>query len=297
MTALLLGFPDYRAPAQRLARAAGLPWAEVGLHHFPDGESRVRLPARMPEQVVLCQSLNRPNDKLVELILAAGAARQQGARRITLVAPYLCYMRQDKAFQPGEAVSQRIVGAVLANWFDALITVDPHLHRVARLELAVPVKPALALTASAEMSTFLAARLETPLLIGPDAESRQWVAAIARERGLEYCVADKARLGDREVRVTLPSGHYQGRQIVLVDDMVSTGRTLEAAARALAPQRPAGISVLVTHALFVDDALERLHRAGVDAVWSSDSIPHPSNRFELDSLLARALRRVVVDRP
>ena len=297
MTALLLGFPDYRAPAQRLARAAGLPWAEVGLHHFPDGESRVRLPARMPEQVVLCQSLNRPNDKLVELILAAGAARQQGARRITLVAPYLCYMRQDKAFQPGEAVSQRIVGAVLANWFDALITVDPHLHRVARLELAVPVKPALALTASAEMSTFLAARLETPLLIGPDAESRQWVAAIARERGLEYCVADKARLGDREVRVTLPSGHYQGRQIVLVDDMVSTGRTLEAAARALAPHRPAGISVLVTHALFVDDALERLHRAGVDAVWSSDSIPHPSNRFELDSLLARALRRVVVDRP
>jgi ribose-phosphate pyrophosphokinase len=289
---VLLGFPDYRAPAQRLARAAGLPWAEVDLHHFPDAESRVRLPARLPEHVVLCQSLNRPNDKLVELILAAGAARQQGARRITLVAPYLCYMRQDKAFQPGEAISQRIVGAVLANWLDALITVDPHLHRVARLEEAVPVKSALALTASAEMSAFLAARLEAPLLIGPDAESRQWVSAIAGERGFEYCVADKARHGDRAVRVTLPTGDYQGRQIVLVDDMVSTGRTLEAAARALARHRPAGISVLVTHALFVDDALKRLHAAGVDAIWSSDSIPHPSNQFELGSLLARALRQI-----
>jgi len=263
------------------------------VHRFPDGETRVRLPARLPEQVVLCRSLDRPNEKLVELILAAGAARQGGASRLTLVAPYLCYMRQDKAFQPGEAVSQRIVGTVLANWFDALITVDPHLHRVAHLETAVPVKPAQALTATAQMSAFLAGRLEAPLLIGPDAESRQWVAAIARERGLEYCIADKARLGDREVRVTLPAGDYRGRRIVLVDDMASTGRTLEAAARALAPYQPAGISVLVTHALFVDDALKRLHEAGVDAIWSSDSILHPSNAFELDGLLARALQLII----
>ena len=136
---LVLGFPEYAGQGRRLAAAAGLDYADVGIHHFPDGESRVRLPPRLPSRIVFCRSLHRPNDKLVELALAAHTARELGAERLTLVAPYLCYMRQDKAFAPGEAVSQRIAGALIADWFDELITVDPHLHRTLSLEQAVPV--------------------------------------------------------------------------------------------------------------------------------------------------------------
>ncbi len=286
--ALLIGFPEYRGPAQRLARALGLSYAEAEIHRFPDGESRLCLPERVPEHVILCRTLDRPNDKLVDLILAAGTARRLGAGRITLVAPYLCYMRQDKAFHPGEAISQQIIGSLLANWIDTLVTVDPHLHRIDRLEEAVPAEQTVVVTAADSMSAFLLERLENPFLIGPDEESEQWVSAIARQSGLEFCVGRKERLGDHEVRMTLPSCNYQGRNIVLVDDVVSTGHTLDAAVKALVANRPASISILVTHALFVDDALERLQATRVGKIWSSDSIPHSTNCLQLADLLALA---------
>ena len=111
--------------------------ATVDIHRFPDGESRLALPPALPEAVLLFRSLHDPNAKLTELLIAAGGARALGARQLALVAPYLCYMRQDKAFVPGQPVSQRIIGALLAQHFEAVLTVDPHLHRVATLAEAV----------------------------------------------------------------------------------------------------------------------------------------------------------------
>ena len=96
---LLLAFPDYCHQSQRLAAELNIPFESVEVHRFPDGESLIRLPTALPEHVILCRSLNRPNDKLIELLLFAKTARELGAKRITLVAPYLCYMRQDKQFQ------------------------------------------------------------------------------------------------------------------------------------------------------------------------------------------------------
>ena len=112
---MLLGFADYRHQAAALAEALALPCREVALHRFPDGESKVTLPSTLPERVLICRSLDRPNDKLIELLLTARTARLCGARQLILIAPYLCYMRQDKAFHPGEAVSQTLVGAFLAD--------------------------------------------------------------------------------------------------------------------------------------------------------------------------------------
>jgi ribose-phosphate pyrophosphokinase len=286
---MVLGFPDYSCPARSLAATAGLAYAEINLHHFPDGESRLRLPDSMPERVVICRSLNQPNEKLIELAFAASTARELGAEQITLVAPYLCYMRQDKAFHRGEAVSQLIIGRFLANWFDGLITVDPHLHRVHHLNDAVPVAKTNVLKATEAMAAFLDGRLDDPLLLGPDRESEQWVAAIAQRNQLDFHVASKIRFGDSDVQVNLPDADYRGRNVVLVDDVASTGRTLEIASRNLLACQPASINVMVTHALFVDDALQRLKNAGVSQVWSCDSIIHPTNEIALAESLGQAL--------
>lgn len=286
---LVLGFPDYRVEAGRFAAAACAELAEIDIHRFPDGESLVRLPERLPDEVVFFTSLDRPNARLVELELAAGAAYELGAARLILVAPYLCYMRQDKAFHPGEAVSQRIIGEFLARRFDTLVTVDPHLHRTRNLEEAVPVRRAVTLTAAAAMAAALAERGDAPLLIGPDAESEQWVAHIARLAGLDYGVAHKHRHGDRDVDITLPGIDVAGRSVVLVDDVASTGQTLVEAALALAARQVESVSVMVTHALFVGDALERLAAAGVTRIASTDSIRHSTNRIELADLLAAGL--------
>jgi ribose-phosphate pyrophosphokinase len=286
---LVLGFEDSDQQAAGLAAALDAPRACIDVHRFPDGESRLRLPTSLPEHVILCRSLHYPNEKLVELMLAARSARALGARQITLVAPYLCYMRQDKAFHPGEAISQRIIGAFLARRLDALVTVDPHLHRVGRLDDAVPVPRAVATTAVPLMAEWLAGREGRPLIVGPDAESEQWVGRLASAGEQDYCVASKDRLGDRDVRITLPERDYRGREVVLVDDVASSGRTLAEAARQLEGRGAASVSALVTHALFADDALEHLNSAGVREIVSTDSIPHPSNLLRLDRLLAKAL--------
>jgi len=286
----VLGFADYRAQGETLAAALGVPFALVEVHRFPDGESKVTVPGPLEDEVILCRSLDHPNDKLIELLLAARTARELGARKLTLVAPYLCYMRQDIAFNPGEAVSQRIIGSWLAELFERVITVDPHLHRIDHLEQAIPGREAIALAATEPMGEFLAANTRSPLLVGPDAESEQWVRAIAEPAGLEFIVAHKKRLGDREVTVTLPDCDYRGHEVILVDDMISTGRTIADVARQLKQAGAETIHCLVTHALFASDVDELLHRAGVEKIWSSDSVTHPSNAVSLSTLLTKAIR-------
>ena len=289
---IVLGFASYRDPAKRLAESANIPYSEIEIHTFPDGESRVRLPASLPKKVIVCLTLDHPNEKLVDLILVASTARRLGVRHLTLVAPYLCYMRQDKEFHPGESISQIIVGELLANYFDAVVTVDPHLHRVHSLEQVFPDTTCVTLTATKPMSTFLGDTMENPLLLGPDEESEQWVASIAADNGYDYAVAKKKRTGDYSVEVELPKINYQGREVVLVDDIASSGRTLADAAKKLNAANAGSISVLVTHGLFAEGALEQLQKSGVKNIWSTDSVLHPSNCIHLDALLAESLAMV-----
>jgi ribose-phosphate pyrophosphokinase len=173
--------------------------------------------------------------------------------------------------------------------------VDPHLHRTPRLGDAVPLARAVAITATSLMAAWLAGTEGEPLVIGPDEEAQQWVTRIASAGDFEHCVARKRRLGDRDVRIELPGMEFAGRKVVLVDDVASTGHTLAEAARQLAEKGAASVEVLVCHPLFANDAYEHLRSAGVSQIVSTDSIPHPSNRLRLDSILAKGLRRAWSD--
>jgi len=290
---LLLGFPESRKQAKELAELAGISYADIEIHRFPDGESKVTLPAELlksHKHIIIYRSLDHPNDKLIELILAAEGARELGANNHTLIAPYLAYMRQDKAFNPGEVVSQKVIGKILATSFDAVITVDSHLHRIHELSQAIPTKLAINLSATEPMAAFLQCQVDKPFLLGPDEESLQWVEAIALQDKMEFAVATKQRKGDREVVVKLPVADYKGRNIVLVDDLASSGQTLIQAARQLKQYQPKSISVLVTHAFFKDDSIQQLHKEGVTNIWSCNSISHATNAVLLTELLAKGLK-------
>ncbi|HRD96413.1 MAG TPA: phosphoribosyltransferase family protein, partial [Rubrivivax sp.] len=120
----------------------------------------------------------------------------------------------------------------------------------------------------------------------------QWVRAAAAAGKLEHAVCQKLRQGDLEVQVALPGTDLGGRPVVLLDDLASTGRTLEAAARVALARGAASVDVAVTHGLFIGDALDHLRAAGVRHVWSSDCVPHTSNAVSVVPLLAAALRGV-----
>lgn len=290
---VLLHFEDEVAEASRLATAAGIEAAEIERHRFPDDELRLRLPARLPARVALYRSLHRPNEKLLELLLVARSAGRMGAQHLTLVAPYLAYMRQDKAFRAGEVVSQRIVGEFLAGLFDGVITVDPHLHRIDTLAEAIPVPHAIALSGAGLLADVAVSHRARPLLVGPDRESRQWVETAAQRHGLDFIVCEKVRHDDRNVDIVLPANAaVRGRAVVILDDVASSGHTLARTAAVLLAAGAASVDVAVTHALFADDALALIRAAGVGEVWSTDCIAHPSNAVHIAPLLAEALRAI-----
>ena len=290
---MVLGFDDYEVQSRKLADVLEMPCCIIQLHRFPDGENKLTLPVRLPEHVVICRSLDNPNEKLLELLLAAKTARELGAKMLTLVAPYLCYMRQDKAFNEGEAVSQSIVGKFLADLFDNVITVDPHLHRIQHLEQAIPNKNAVSLTATTMMAGFLREQCKDPILLGPDSEAEQWVSAVAKPNQWTYGVCEKIRTGDREVEITLPDINLHGRSVVLVDDVASSGRTLSVAIKKCLSKKANHVDVLVTHALFANDAKECMVHAGVRNIWSTDSVSHESNIIPLNLLLRDAVLNLV----
>lgn len=286
---LIFPLPGNEVFADALAKAGGFELGALETRRFPDRESYVRLLSDVDKRDVdLVCTLADPDAGFLRLIFAADAARDLGARSVNLIAPYLAYMRQDKRFRPGGAVSSLSFARLLSASFDHLVTVDPHLHRHASLD-ALYTLSSTTLHAAPLLAEWVGREIETPLLIGPDSESEQWVSESARAIGAPYAVLGKTRLGDRRVEITLPDlSDWAGRRAVLIDDIAASGRTLIEAAKQLGEAGFAPPVCAVVHALFAEDAYERLQQVSADII-STDSVPHRTNRVTLAPLIAGAL--------
>ncbi len=303
MSLLLLPLPNnhvmFRAIEASLNEATpetSEPYAVQGLatiRRFPDGESYilVETPVRDRDVAVVC-TLDRPDDKLLPLFFLAATARDLGAASVGLIAPYLAYMRQDRRFLDGEGITSSYFASLVSSSFDWLVTVDPHLHRRASLGEIYSI-PTSVVHAAPRVAAWIRANVARPLLVGPDSESAQWVAAVAEAAGAPSIVLEKERRGDRDVSVTLPDvDRWRDRTPVLVDDIVSTARTMIATVRHL---RHAGLAAPVcvgVHAVFASGAFEELRAAGAATIVSCNTIAHPSNAIDLSVDLAEAVRGV-----
>jgi ribose-phosphate pyrophosphokinase len=292
MSLLFLVMPGNEATAAAIARHLGADIATPNTRTFPDGETYLRIDADLRgRSVAIVETLSHPDAKFLPLIFAAETVRDLGAGKVGLIAPYLAYMRQDRRFRPGEAVTSRSVARLISARFDWLVTVDPHLHRYRSLSEIYSI-PALALHAAPLMADWIARHVDRPFLIGPDAESAQWVGDVAGRVGAPFTVLDKTRRGDRDVEVRLrDASQMTGRTPVLVDDIVASGQTMHKAVqlvRAISPKPPVCIAI---HGIFADGSDKLLEAEGARLV-TANTVPHASNAMDVSAMLADAVAQI-----
>ena len=221
---MLIAIPGCEDHARGLSKRLGLEVAVPEIRQFPDGELYVRLDrAAITGDVAIVGNLH--GDNFLRVAFLAGTARDLGASRVGMVAPYLAYMREDSRFNPGEGVTASYFGRLVSSAVDWLVTVDPHLHRYHSLDGVYSIPTTIARAASS-IAHWVAAEIERPVLVGPDAESVQWVSAVAEQCGAPFVILEKTRRGDRDVSISAPEHIADGHTPVVIDDIVSTGRTM-----------------------------------------------------------------------
>jgi ribose-phosphate pyrophosphokinase len=288
---LFIPLPGNEEMTARLVALCGGETGVLELSAFPDGESHLRFANDLKDRnIVLVCTLAHPNDKFLPLAFAADAARDLGARKVGLVAPYLCYMRQDRRFQPGEAVTSRSFATLLSRSCDWLATVDPHLHRYKALDEIYSIA-ARTLHAGRALSAWILAHVEKPFLIGPDEESRQWVATVAKDCGADFTVLSKQRLGDRDVRISAMNLLVpQGKTPVFLDDIVSSGVTMREAVRLVAPNsRPVAVAV---HGVLNITTADQIARSGARLV-TTNTVQNPAAAIDISGLIADGIADLI----
>lgn len=275
----------------KIAKLLGKTHSSLVADKFPDGELRVRLDCDVKNKdVVFVQSFFKDvSDCIVEIILAAHTAIELGAKKAVLIAPYFPYMRQDKRFHHGEAVSQRIIAKLVDKYFDGVYIMDPHLHRKDKMEHIFRIK-SKRLTANNLIAGYIKKNIRNPVIIGPDEESYKWARNVADMLGVESRILKKKRYSSYHVKVTLNKKlNLKGKNIVIVDDIISTGHTILETAKILRKLGAKTIYCICVHGIFANDALKKLRKAGIKVV-STNTIPNKVAKIDVSGVIASNLK-------
>lgn len=290
MKRILFYSDEYEKEAKEIINQLNLEKGEVMFHSFPDQESLVRIDSDVEgKEVILFYSLFHPNPKVIDLFFLSETARSLGASKITLLVPYLPYMRQDKSFHKGEGVNAIYFGKLMSNYFDKIVTIDPHLHRINHLSKVYSCDT-VTLHAGETIGNWIKANIENPVLIGPDGESKQWVESVAKVAGAPFQVLTKERFGDEDVKISIPHiEEYKDRTPVVVDDIISSGVTMVDTALHLKKYDFKQLYAVAIHGIFANEAYEKMVNAGFTDIVTLNTIKHPSNKMEMVPLLIEGI--------
>ena len=294
MKSILFNLFAANALAENIESKCDLEHGEFILHKFPDAETYIKINSDVHQRnVIILTQLNDPDKKILSLLFMAETLKQLGATRIGLVTPYLPYMRQDIAFHPGEGITSNYFAKLLSSYFDWLVTVDPHLHRHHKLSEIYSI-PTRLIPAATAIAGWIKLQVKKGILIGPDQESKQWVAEIAKIANAPYLVLEKVRYADREVKITFPDLHfYQHHQPILVDDIISTGHTMMSTIQHLEQMKFSAPICIGVHAIFAANAYEQLLEMGVKTIITCNTITHASNQIDLSDGLCDGIMNIL----
>jgi len=273
--------------AQNLARVLGVDYVSVQHEKhpggFPDGEQYVRLQASVKGEDIVVVQTTHPDSKIIELLLLEDAVREGGAASLTLVIPYFGYGRQDKKFEEGEGVSARVLAKHVQAQADAIYTMGLHNPSVLGY-FDVPAKEVDGMPAVAR---YLKGR-GVDLVLSPDKGAVRHAKEVSEAIGASWDWLEKERIDSFTVRMAPKNLDARGKRVAIVDDVISTGRTIVSAANAVKEQGATGVMAACLHGLFTANALE--HLKVCDDVVSTDTVPSPMSKISVAEDFAVAIK-------
>jgi ribose-phosphate pyrophosphokinase len=281
---IVVGGSSSRKLADDLAKELGTGLLQATSKRFPDGECYVRLETEEIDKEVVIVQNSHPDDMLVELLLLQDAAVRLGAERITNVIPYFGYARQDKLFNKGEAVSAQVMVGHIEMRAKKVITVD--IHSAETLDWFKKAKGVDVHATSCIGSFFSNAGID--LVLAPDEGAVERAEGVAKILGSDWDHLVKTRLSGTEVRMAPKRLDVKGRSVLIVDDIISTGGTIEAATRQLRSLGARRVVAVCTHGLFTMGALERLKKC-CDRVLSTNTLENEVSEISVAPAIAEAI--------
>ncbi len=287
---IIIGLSHGLHLAKKIAQKIRQKYSALEVTHFPDSEIKLRFNVNIKNKVVvLVQSFyGNVNDCVIETLFAAETAKDLGARKIILVAPYFPYLRQDKRFNPGECISLKTIAKNIDEDFDEIYIFDPHLHREKTLKHIFRTK-SHKLSANPLIEDYIKRNVRNPVIIGPDWESYKWAQTVAERIGCDFAIMEKKRYSARKVRVILNKKiGIKSKNLIFIDDMISTGYTLLEAIKAMKKLGAKKVTCFAVHGIFVENAYEKLQKAGAKLICSN-TIPSKASKLDVSKIISRSL--------
>jgi ribose-phosphate pyrophosphokinase len=285
----VLGGPSSEELARKIASRVQSRYVGCELRVFPDGESKITVKGRLQGRIIVVQSVYPPVDSNLIRALALVSEARKYSSQVYAAIPYIGYQRQDRQFLPGEVVTMSIVAKLFkAVGVSKVIMVDIHSTRAISL-FDIPAKNVSAIGELAKYFSKL--KLKDPLVVSPDVGGYQRAKNFAHHMGVDFIVLQKHR--DRRTgKVTIKQANHdevKGRDVILVDDIISTGGSIVKAAQYLKSQRCGRIYATCTHAVLVGDAEKKIRQAGVTRIISTNTIPGKTGIVDVSSIIAKAI--------
>jgi len=279
--------------AIKISRLTNFPLGYAQLEKLPDGEKYVRISADVEgEDVILVNSFaHNPDEMLIETLFLIETLRDYNAKSITGVFPYFPYSRQDRRFIKGEAFSLKIVANLLKSaGIDRMIVVDFHLHRLKDLTSFFGFE-VQNLTAMHKIAEFVSKNFEMrdPVVVAPDEEAVQWAKIVAEDLGIDYVYLRKMRIDAENVIIDSAPPEVSGRDVLIVDDIISTGGTVVQAVKALKKVNCGKVYVACTHAILAKDALKKMLECGVEGLVATDTVLSPISHVSVADIISDSL--------
>ena len=284
---IIVSGSDSQDLAYRVSKLTNSELLRTEFKKFPDGELYIRIHGDVKDKdVFLIQTQNNQNDSIVETILMCDALRDEGAKSINLVAPYLAYARQDKKFNDGEPISIRALAKLYSNLCDRVITINPHeVHIEAFFDI-----PFIYGNAVDKLAEYVKDKLNNPVVLSPDKGAIELAKTASEVLDCDYDYLEKTRISPTEIKIAPKNLDVKDKDVLIVDDIISTGGTMATAIGMLKEQGAIKVIASCVHPVLIGDALNKLYIGGADEVVGTDTYPSEVSKVSVDTIIADLIK-------